>query len=775
MRLGISEKELPSAWRGVVLRCLFAFMHRISSYAAAYVLLCLFAQPAAARDEDDSLGNMFRIFRPSQVIQEVPPIQVPADDSRSQAGWTQRHNLWLERLLLADFTKRHAGSPWLQDATEVLRDAVPFMTGRVSPERKVGASASGRVIPHPDTMQKIKAAEKAGCSDPLFIFVSSYLDLYFKNPTKELADKIEQLLPEFLRGNDSAHLKLFVGAWVYGEQNKYPAASTKEKNAEREKMVVLLLSAALDASVTPDDSLGFFCLSRRTAAFGYLEWKRQQSIPLIEKSSAALWLKGTILGNWEIDAAWKDRGSGWADTVSEKGWEGFATHLKLARKHLVDAYHDNPDVPFAAADMITVTMAGYGVEGMNERVWFDRAIAACFDYEPAYTKLSWAYRPRWGGSHELMMAFGRACARTARFDTKVPFHFYEVAEDIAAEAEQPIATFYNAKNRALVAELEAGRLQKSKTDAEKLDARALSLPYLYAAQEYEEAAKLYEILKPLPARTERVMSILGFLSVEWQGNLTIRKNTEATQLFELAEAAFRKGNLPLAKESYQALAALPMVQQTTESIALVRHRLLAIGVEERFASGSWIQLTPEEHQSLWVADRLPEWKAEEGGVLTVKCEAADLYPRVILNARLGLEFELKASLANTGQARPQFGCVIGFRPGYSGFATVTCGQTTDNKQVTQASLAKFSKDTGKKYVSYPASLKPDSRIHIRCQQGKVTLWVDDKEVYTEDLNSRFDKRQPTPASDAWQHLIGFGANHFIKGESRLRDIQFRKL
>src|SRR4030095_12205638 len=92
-----------------------------------------------------------------------------------------------------------------------------------------------------------------------------------------------------------------------------------------------------------------------------------------------------------------------------------------------------PDMPFAASQMITVAMAGAGEESETMRLWFDRAVAAQYDYDEAYTSMLWGLLPRWGGTHVRMLAFGGACARTRRFDTAIPADLNTAARQIANE------------------------------------------------------------------------------------------------------------------------------------------------------------------------------------------------------------------------------------------------------------------------------------------------------------------------------------------------------
>jgi len=132
------------------------------------------------------------------------------------------------------------------------------------------------------------------------------------------------------------------------------------------------------------------------------------------------WVRDTLAGKAHIKLAWATRGSGWAHTVDQEGWRGFEEHLSEANLRLTAAWERQTGYPEAAAYMITVAMGGGANPGEGARFWFDRAVAAQFDYEPAYNGLFWALRPRWGGSHDRMYALGLECLNTRRFDTKVP-------------------------------------------------------------------------------------------------------------------------------------------------------------------------------------------------------------------------------------------------------------------------------------------------------------------------------------------------------------------
>ena len=154
---------------------------------------------------------------------------------------------------------------------------------------------------------------------------------------------------------------------------------------------------------------------------------------VLESKGLPDWARKTILGKVELERGWNARGHGWADSVSDKASAEYVERLAKADVYLEAAWKLRPDQPYAAADMILVAMDSGPASLQRARLWFDRTVKARFDYDPAYGTYTAALRPRWGGTHEEMLAFGRACAATKRYDTKVPAHLINVLEDIGQE------------------------------------------------------------------------------------------------------------------------------------------------------------------------------------------------------------------------------------------------------------------------------------------------------------------------------------------------------
>ena len=133
------------------------------------------------------------------------------------------------------------------------------------------------------------------------------------------------------------------------------------------------------------------------------------------------WLAEMLAGEWHTHVAWHLRTARLANDVTPEGWAGFNRHLPLAYDRFTKAHDLRPNLPEAASRLIAVAMGGHTPEDEPEQVWFDRAVKACFDWEPAYHSYAYALEPRWGGSDEAIIAFGRRCKATGRYDTDIPY------------------------------------------------------------------------------------------------------------------------------------------------------------------------------------------------------------------------------------------------------------------------------------------------------------------------------------------------------------------
>jgi hypothetical protein len=130
--------------------------------------------------------------------------------------------------------------------------------------------------------------------------------------------------------------------------------------------------------------------------------------------------------------AWEARGAGYANAVTPEGWKLFGERLATARQELTKAWELDPLDARAPTEMITVCLGdGSGREEMEK--WFKRAMDANPDNRQAcHDKLYFLY-PRWHGSHEEMVAFGRECMATQNWWGPLPTILVDAHNQVGKE------------------------------------------------------------------------------------------------------------------------------------------------------------------------------------------------------------------------------------------------------------------------------------------------------------------------------------------------------
>jgi hypothetical protein len=209
---------------------------------------------------------------------------------------------------------------------------------------------------------------------------------------------------------------------------------TNRRDRELESKSLEFLSAAVnEGSFDGDDAKIFvhFQYSRPGLDFG--DQTADLLAPIYANEKLPEWARATLGGHILLKRAWKVRGTGWAYTVAPRALGWLCRTPESGTTAIGSRVGVATGRPEAATDMIRLTMAGHGSDDDSVRLWFDRAIAAQCDYRQAFEATLWSLRPRWGGSYEHMIAFGRACLNSGRFETGVPSYFLKAVADVASE------------------------------------------------------------------------------------------------------------------------------------------------------------------------------------------------------------------------------------------------------------------------------------------------------------------------------------------------------
>jgi hypothetical protein len=117
--------------------------------------------------------------------------------------------------------------------------------------------------------------------------------------------------------------------------------------------------------------------------------------------------------------AWEARGNGYASTVSPEQFQMFGDRLNQAEETGRHGWELNPLLDKCATSMIIVCM-GQSRDQATMDSWFQRAILANPDsVEACSAKLQYLL-PKWHGSEEEALAFGRECVQMGNARNRIP-------------------------------------------------------------------------------------------------------------------------------------------------------------------------------------------------------------------------------------------------------------------------------------------------------------------------------------------------------------------
>ncbi|MGH7242267.1 MAG: hypothetical protein ACREJD_02480 [Phycisphaerales bacterium] len=286
----------------------------------------------------------------------------------------------------------------------------------------------------PRQIELLSHIQNAGCKDPLVTWMAIASKTFDNTPKSKIArsaEECEELLQSLVKNG-------------YGKIRQWRLIvyirSLKETLGEDRSQIANwtsccedgLVAAASEPNISPMVERLIFD-KFKSDMNGSIKCYTRALCDKINASTASTWMKGCINGEFHVKEAWNRRGSGWAGTVNEAGWKGFASELADAHDAFVAAYQNDPSRPEPAAGLIVIAGASHDFPNETPSLWFDRAVKAQFDYADAYITRRWYLRPRWGGSHDAMLKAATEWVATKRFDTYIPEMYLWTLDDICAD------------------------------------------------------------------------------------------------------------------------------------------------------------------------------------------------------------------------------------------------------------------------------------------------------------------------------------------------------
>ncbi len=480
--------------------------------------------------------------------------------------------------------------------------------------------------------------------------------------------------------------------------------------------------------------------------------------PMVRTTGKAFeWLALVLEGEWEIKQAWRARGGGYADTVTEKGWQEFREHLTKARNHYKQAWQLNPERPLAAARMIYVSLGETGLAEM--RLWFDRTVAAQLDYPSAWSDLRWGLRPRWYGDLEAMLAFGKTALNTRRFDTDVPRILFDTIADVQSELKLPPGKHIYGRPD-IWPHLQAmyeGYLSEPSQAAVRDGWRNAFSAVAYLARKYDIAQKQLEALNWEPRRYNLTGwgRDLSLMSLE----VAARTGPFGKQITE-AEQHRDSGDLTNAIKILTALKNVPTVEPRT--LKFIQDRLPTLELERRLEAGEWVDFLPADASfRSWCIERGKVRRLADGALEVESGQDGHaLYSRV----RMGTEFEVKGDIETVRSSSSAFqgGLVIGLpEPDAGAWYAFRIKRNTD-----EGELAAYAIGWSKRQVYQPVRLNDKTNsFHLHFRPDSIKASVNGQAI--------FNQVKPPKNSNFSTNAIHLGLGAF--NDSNETVIRYRNL
>ncbi|MCX6850380.1 MAG: hypothetical protein NTY98_15785, partial [Verrucomicrobia bacterium] len=660
---------------------------------------------------------------------------------------------WGRRLLLQPAQQRWKGQPWADEASALV-DAVLEQFEKDHVDELALAPLAGR----------FRELLKKTSDDPLLLVFGAHAIFSEKQDWRESRPLVEKALAQPGLSGAQEMMAVYV-RWLVANME---GADTDEL---QQRWLNAMERSLTDGSY--DEASHVVLVRHHIMTLDSAKPKRAELLESysrsVEASKLPEWAQCTLRGKTEKELAWVKRGSDWANNVNDTQWKGFAEHLKSARDLLGRAARLRPDRPEPAGSMISVAM-GEGMDLKEMRAWFDRSVSAQFDYFPAYSSMLWAFRPRWGGSHELMLAFGKACAETKRYDTMVPSRLMTAALEVTEELYDPRFAFRHKQVQQAINDMSRGYLEAS-----------ASQPPLTRHLRQSNAA-MCAFLADDDALAQKALNAAGprlyhstrkLLNTMFMHETSLRAEVAAdTGAYgeAIRTAANPAPKTPL-KDIHAAFMKVEEKGLSADALAYLQEGREMTGLQQAVEAGGWVDLHFHKHLTAFYQSEMGEWTVDPDGVLV--CHGTD-FPRsgLVLKIPLGPDVEMKGEISFDIPAttqKSQYG---------SGFApqlhwTPVC---TDGVRAMIYHLSENSACT-KAYCNNAANSTADIPFPLQEWNSFSTRSADGKFSY--DVNGRTMASNRDLAALGLENasgLVGFSAYRLPIGTKvRVRNVSIRKI
>ena len=607
-------------------------------------------------------------------------------------------------------------------------------------------------LPSPQTLSD-KLAALPGCEDPLILTVTAANAI-------EVHEKIRRL-ERALTGFEKSRYK--------GYPKFYAALTLASELGDRSGRLTSLDDAALkhfkaafsDGSFEPRDEEDLAEIFINGWARGFLRRNGAAVQQVVTDANGFAWLALVLGGQYEIDEAWRARGGGYANTVSDKGWHDFAAHLAKAKTALTKAWKQEPRRPLAPTLMVTVEMGDGGAEEM--RTWFERAVEAQIDYPQAWSDMRWGMRPRWHGSHEALLALGARAVDTKRFDTDVPRKLFDCIKDVESELQlRPGQHIYGRGDVwPDLQRMYKGYIAEPSQATWHRGWRSTYAAVAFLGGHPEVARTQLEAVnwQPVEDNLKAWGTDLSLLPLQVAG-LTGKSGAQV----RLAESSYEQFDLVNALKFYTELSTAAEADERTRELS--RCRLAGLKQEQMLLKGDWVDLLPAGTNDPNWAFSGDKIRRLEDGALEVESgpRGHGFYSRTRVGAAFEVtgEFEVVRSSSKDFQAGLMMGLPDSMNSEWYSLRI--------KRNASEGDIASFARGFSPQQVAHQAPVADQrNEFRFRLQQGQADAWVNGTQV--------LHKAAPVKSLRLWRgSLLGLGAyNDMNETVLRYRNVKVRRL
>jgi Domain of unknown function (DUF4034) len=354
----------------------------------------------------------------------------PEKAKKQRLAWNLKTTV--EAYNRAGFANSHWDGPARQALTE-------FARGRAD---EVGSNEPWSEI----ISTNAAAAVEAGCNDPMVNYLFIKFSMSQTNSREAFLNAFCKMARDMNGSSYSAMRKAYASARAL-DQSFYTYGTNAFNHPETSEMMWMLFAsvqAAMNDRTTPEAEVNEISELALHLASGN-EQNYDQFYHIMEKPMFQNWPDAYTpwfeKGKYYIHLAWKARGGGYANEVTAEGWTGFSNNLAIAQDALEHAWKLNPKKPEIAEQMMSV-MLGQGGGRDRMETWFNRAMDLnTNDYDACYQKLFYL-EPKWYGSDEDELAFGRECLESTKWGGRVPLILVDAHAFINSRNQEDAQTNY---------------------------------------------------------------------------------------------------------------------------------------------------------------------------------------------------------------------------------------------------------------------------------------------------------------------------------------------